>query len=82
MEKKNRVEIDMKALENVAGGSLGYDPDDHGTYTMNCQYSGNVYYDIPLSDVMEICKFSANIPDTPEGEEEILSWARDRGIIS
>lgn len=81
MEKKNRVEIDMTSLEKVAGGSLGYDPDDHGTFTMHCQYSGDTYYDISLSDVMEICKFSANIPDTPEGEEEILDWARNRGII-
>ena len=59
----------------------GYDPDGHGTYTMRCQYSGQSYYNISLSQVMEICKYSANIPDTPEGEVRILNWARDRGII-
>ena len=77
----DRVELNMESLENVTGGSLGYDPDGHGTYTMRCQYSGQSYYNISLSQVMEICKYSANIPDTPEGEVRILNWARDRGII-
>lgn len=81
MANKNRVEIDMNSLEKVAGGSLGYDPDDHGTYTMHCQYSGKTFYNISLSEVMEICKYSANIPDTPEGEKDILRWASKRGII-
>ena len=81
MEKKSRVELGMEYLESVSGGSLGFDPDDNGTYTMFCEFSGDVYYGISLSDVMEISKVGATCPNTAEGEKQILDWARSHGII-
>ena len=77
----SRVGLDDNVLEMINGGGLGYDPDSSGTFTMKCQYSGNIYYGIRLDQVMEIAKYSAAIPDTPEGEADILNWAHTQGII-
>ena len=79
---KNRVELDLDVLEGVNGGSLGFDPDATGTiFTMRCQYSGEVFYNIPLAKVIEIARFGATIPDTAEGEQQIIAWAKQQGII-
>lgn len=81
MEKKNRVELGLESLDKVAGGALGFDPEGDGTYTMHCQFTGNTYYGVSLSDVIEISKFGATVPNTEEGERQIIDWAKSQGII-
>lgn len=77
----NREELNLDALDNVNGGSIGFNPDSNGTYTMKCQFTGNVYYNIPLSQVIEVGKFAATVPNTLEGEQQIINWAHGAGII-
>ena len=77
----NRVQIDPELLENVNGGSIGFNPDSNGNYTMKCQFTGNVYHNIPLAQVMEVAKYAAGVPNTLEGEKQIINWARAQGII-
>ena len=48
---------------------------------MICEFSGDKYYGIRLDQIMEIAKFGSNIPNTPEGEQEIVEWAQNQGII-
>lgn len=77
----NREEINLEALENVNGGAIGFNPEPGGTYTMKCQFTGKVYTGISLSQVMEIGKYAAGVPNTLEGEQQILNWASAQGII-
>jgi len=77
----NRVQLDPEMLDNVNGGSIGFNPDANGNYTMKCQYTGKTYHNITLSQVMEVAKFAATVPDNLEGEQKILNWAHQRGII-
>ena len=78
----NRIPLNDNLVEAVAGGALGFDPDNKGTYTMHCEFSGNTYYGVSLDHIIEMAKFGATIPNTPEGEQEILSWATAQGYIS
>ena len=77
----NRVEINEELLAQINGGSLGFDPEGNNVFTMKCEFSGNVYSHIDISDVMLICQYAATIPNTAEGEQQIINWAHDRGII-
>ena len=76
-----RTEIAPELLEIVTGGALGFDPDAAGTYTMRCEFSGEDYMGVSLANVMEIAKFGASIPNTPEGEQQIIAWAKARNYI-
>lgn len=76
-----RVELAPDILDKVSGGAIGFNPDDDGTYTMICEFSGDKYYGVRLDQIMDIAKFASNIPNTPEGEEKIVNWAKDQGII-
>lgn len=78
---KNGTALNLDMLDNVSGGALGFNPDENGTYTMICEYSGNVYYGVSLAQVIEIAKFGANIPNTPEGEQQIIAWAHEKKYI-
>ena len=77
----NRVELNLEQLENVNGGSIGFNPDGNGTYTMKCQFTGKVYYNVSLSQAMEVAKYAAGVPNTLEGENQIINWAHAQGII-
>ena len=77
-----RTEIAPELLETVAGGALGFDPDAAGTYTMRCEFSGEVFPCVTLASVMELAQFGASIPNTPEGEQQIIAWAKERGFIN
>lgn len=77
-----RVEINDDFLDNVSGGAIGFDVEDSGTtYTMKCEFTGEVHKGIPLSDVMRIGQFAATVPNNLEGEKAILQFARDNHII-
>lgn len=76
-----RTEIAPELLEAVAGGALGFDPDGAGTFTMRCEYSGEDYPGVSLANLMEIAQFGASIPNTPEGEQQIIAWAKARNYI-
>lgn len=77
----NRVQIDAELLDLVNGGNIGFNPNDNGTYTMQCQYSGQTYQNVSLSQAMEIAKYAAAVPNTAEGEQQIVNWAHQNGII-
>ena len=77
----SRTEIAPELLDAVAGGALGFDPDGAGTFTMRCEFSGESFPGLTLAGVMELAQFGASIPNTPEGEQEIIAWARSRGFI-
>lgn len=77
----NRTELNPEILENVAGGALGFDPDANGNYTMRCQFTGAVFPNVTLANVMEIAKFAATIPNTLEGEQQIINWASENHYI-
>ncbi|MBR4537620.1 MAG: hypothetical protein IKO52_02110 [Clostridia bacterium] len=81
MDNKNRIELNPEQLEQVNGGSLTFVPDSNGNYTMKCGFSGQVFTGLPMGQAMQIVRYSATIPDTAEGEQQILSWARSQGII-
>ena len=81
MSNQNRMAIDPELLEKINGGALGYDPDDHGTFTMHCQFSGETYNDVTLTQIIQIAQFSATIPNTAEGEKQITDWAKQQGYI-
>ena len=76
-----RMELSPEMLELVSGGAIGFNPDDNGTYTMICEFSGKRYSGVKLDQIMQIAKFGSNIPNTPEGEEKIVNWARGQGFI-
>ena len=77
----NRVELDENILDKVAGGAFGFDPDGNGTYTMFCQFSGNVYYGITLNQIIEMAKVGATVENNAEGEATVLAWAHEQGIL-
>ena len=77
----NRVEINQELLEQINGGAIGFDPEGNDMFTMRCEFSGNVYPHVSLSDLMRIAQFAAAIPNTAEGEQQIINWAHDQGII-
>lgn len=81
MDNKNRVELDIDQLDQVNGGAIGFNPDGTGKYTMKCQFSGKSFPSITLEQIIQIAKFAAGIPNTPEGEEQILAWAHGKGYI-
>ena len=76
-----RVELNESILENVTGGSIVFNPQGDGNYYMECEYSGDTYYDIALGDIMKVIKYAAKVPNTPEGEQDILNFCRNEGII-
>lgn len=76
-----RTEIAPELLEFVTGGSIGFDPDGAGTYTMYCQFSGDIYPGVNLASIMAIAQFGASIPNTPEGEQQIIAWAKAGNYI-
>ena len=76
-----RQELNLELLDEVTGGSIGFNPDDNGTFTMVCGYSGNTYYGVSLPNVIEIAKFGATLHETPEDEQVIISWAKEKGYI-
>ena len=45
--------IDEGLLDLVQGGSLGFDPESGGTYTMRCQYSGESFSGVSLGNVID-----------------------------
>lgn len=77
----NRVQLDLEQLENVNGGSIGFNPDSNGTYTMKCEFTGNTYYGVSLSQAMEVAKYAAGVSNDLEGEKKIINWAHAQGII-
>lgn len=77
----SRTEIAPELLEFVAGGAIGFDPDAAGTYTMRCQFSGDIYPGVCLANVMAMAQFGASVPNTPEGEQQIIAWAKARNYI-
>ena len=81
MSNQKRMAIDPELLEKINGGALGYDPDDHGTYTMKCEFSGDKYYNVALTDIIKIAQYAAVIPNTAEGEKQITNWAKEQGYI-
>lgn len=76
-----RVELDTDMADLVCGGSIGLDPEEGGNYTLRCQFSGQVFYGVPLSNAIFIARYGASIPNTPEGEQEIISWAQGQGYL-
>ena len=38
----SRTEIAPELLDYIAGGAIGFDPEPSGTYTMRCEFSGEV----------------------------------------
>lgn len=76
-----RVAIDLDVLDNVSGGAFGYDPDGKGTYTMRCQFSGQVFYGVELGDAIQIAKYGAYLEDTAENEQKTIEWAMQQGYI-
>ena len=76
-----RKEIAPELLEFVTGGAIGFDPDGAGTYTMRCQFSGDIYPGVCLANVMALAQFGASVPNTPEGEQQIIAWAKARNYI-
>lgn len=81
MDCQNRIAIDEDLLGQVSGGAIGFNPDGNGTYTMKCQFSGLSFSGITLAQAIEVAKFAAAIPNTAEGEQQIIQWARDSHII-
>lgn len=81
MTDKKRTEIAPELLDKVAGGAIGYNPEPGGTYTMICQFSGSTFKGVTLGQIIEIAKFGATIPNTPEGEQEIIAWAKTKKYI-
>ena len=79
---ENRTELNLEMLENVAGGAIGFNPEPAGTYTMRCQFTGAVFPGVTLANVMEIAKFAATIPNTLEGEQQIIKYASDNHYIN
>ena len=77
----SRIQLDDNIMENVNGGSIGFNPDKQGTYTMKCKYTGETYYGVPLGQAIEIAKYAATQTESLEGEQAIINWARDAGII-
>ena len=82
MSNKNRVSIDLEELENVNGGTLTFNPDGNGGYKMTGCFSGSTFSGVSLSQVMQVIKYSAKVPNTEEGEQQIIQWAQDQGIIN
>lgn len=76
-----RVQIDAELLDQINGGNIGFNPDSNGNFTMKCQYSGQTYQNVALPQVMEIAKYAATVPNTAEGEQQIVNWAHEQGII-
>lgn len=76
-----RKEIAPELLEFVTGGAIGFDPDGAGTYTMHCQFSGDEYPGVNIASIMAIAQFGASIPNTPEGEQQIIAWAKAGNYI-
>jgi hypothetical protein len=81
MANQKRMQLDEEILDLINGGALGFDPEPTGTYTMRCQYSGATFEGVALSQVIEIAKYCATIPNTPEGEQNIIGWAQEKGYI-
>ena len=77
----SKMPINEELLDMVNGGSLGFDPEPSGTFTMRCEYSGASYEGVALGDAIQIARYGASIPNTPEGEQQIVQWARDNNII-
>ena len=78
----DRIEIAPELLEYVNGGALGFNPEAGGTYTMIGQFTGKTFSGVSLANVMEICKYAANIPNTLEGEEQIIAYAIQNHYIN
>lgn len=80
MSKK--IELNDEILDKINGGAIGFNPDGQGTYTMKCQFSGETFGGVTLQQIIQIAQFCATIPNTAEGEQQIIDWARGKGIIS
>lgn len=76
-----RHELNLDMLNDVNGGNIGFNVDANGNYTMKGQYTGKTFYGVSLANVMEIAKYAATIPNTPEGEQQIIDWASSKGFI-
>ena len=81
MENKKIVKLNDDMLDQVSGGSFGFDPDSMGTYTMRCQYTGQTFYGVKLQDIIEMGKYGATIDDNLDGEIQIIAWAKAQGYI-
>ena len=77
----SRKEIAPELLDSIAGGAVGFDPEAGGTYTMICEFSGATYPGLTLAGVMQLAQYGAMIPNTAEGEQQIIGWARSMGLI-
>ena len=76
-----RIEIGPELLDIVAGGAIGFDPEAGGTYTMRCEFSGDVYPGVSIAGVMALAQFGASVDNTPEGEQQIIAWAKAQNFI-
>ncbi len=77
----DRIEIAPELLDYVNGGALGFNPEAGGTYTMIGQFTGKKFTGVTLANAMEIAKYSATIPNTLEGEEQIIAYALQNHYI-
>ncbi len=73
--------IDPAMLDMISGGALGFNAEAGGTFTMEGQFTGKTYSGVSLSNVMEIAKYCATVPNTLEGEQQIIQWAQDQNYI-
>ena len=81
MSNQNRIAIDEELLGQISGGAIGFNPDDNGTFTMKCQFSGLTFSGVTLQQIIEIAKFAASIPNTAEGEQQIIAFAQEKKYI-
>lgn len=73
--------IDPELLDLVSGGAFGLDPDSNGTYTMVGEYTGQRFTGVTLANAIEIAKYGASVPNTAEGEKQIIDWAKGKNYI-
>ena len=77
----NRVQLSDDILENVNGGSIVFNPQDDGNYYMKCKITGQSFNNVSLGDIMKVIKYASSVPNTAEGEQQIIDWARSENII-
>ena len=76
-----RIALDPEMLDAVAGGSVGFNPDGNGTYTMKCQFSGATYTGVTLQQIIEVAQYGAGLTNTAEDEQKLVDWCRTHNII-
>lgn len=78
---KDRVQLNDDSLEQVCGGNIVFNPQGDGMYVMNGKHTGQTFNNVQLGDIMKVIKYAASVPNTEEGERQIIKWAQDNNII-